>query len=269
MNSIIRFLVLSNIYVSLCVAALALSTQFIIDSFNLDVVLFLFFATFISYNFQKIVSLKRNPDRVHAWFLDNKKLIYFFLLCSLIIAIIFFIGFNYRTQFLIIIVSFISLMYPFGLRSVPYIKVFIIALVWCVSTELITIFENKLMIETELLLSIFSRFFLIVAITIPFDIRDIKFDFTELETLPIVFGIKKSKQIALAMLYVYILIEVLRHLVITPNRQILVASFLCCIYTQYLIKGSDNKKTGFYYAFWVESSSLSVLFFLIITSIFL
>jgi 4-hydroxybenzoate polyprenyltransferase len=269
LNSIIRFLVLSNIYVSLCVAALALSTQFVLSSFNLDVVFFLFFATFISYNFHKIVSLKRNPDRAQAWFFNNKKFIYFLLLCSLIISIIFFLGFNYETQFLIIIISFISLMYPFGLRSVPYIKVFVIALVWCVSTEFITIFENKLVIETELLMSIFSRFFFIVAITIPFDIRDVEVDFTELKTLPIVFGIKKSKQIALVTLYIYVLIEVLRHLVFTPNSQFLVASFLCCIYTRYLIKGSDNKKLGFYYVFWVESSSLSVLFFLIITSIFL
>ena len=269
MNSIIRFLVLSQIYVSLCVAALALSTQLIISSFNLDVVIFLFFATFISYNFQKIVSLKRNPDRARGWFLNNKKFIYFFLLCSLIIAINLFLGFNYKTQFLIIIISFISLMYPFGLRTVPYIKVFIIALVWCVSTELITVFENKLVIETELLMSIFSRFFFIVSITIPFDVRDVEFDFTELKTLPIVFGVKKSKQIALVMLYAYVLIEVLRHLVFTENWQALVAAFLCCLYTQYLIKGSDNKKSGFYYVFWVESSSLSVLFFLIITSIFL
>lgn len=270
MNPVIRFFILSNIYVSFCVVALALSTQFIFSSYNIDVVIFLFFATLISYNFQRIISIYNIPEHSRRkWFDNHSNLIYFIITISLIIFINLFLGFNKKSQLLIVVISFFSFMYPFVLRTIPYIKIYLIALVWCLSTVLLTVIENNLVISIDVILSLISRFFFIVAITIPFDIRDIKFDVLKLKTIPILFGIEMSKKVALIMLYVYASLELIQHLLITPNKQIIFSAFLSCIYTQYLIKGSHEKQSGFYYSFWVESCSLALLFFLIITSIFL
>ena len=270
MNPVIRFFILSNIYVSLCVVALVLSTQFVFSSYNIDVVVFLFFATLISYNFQRIISIYKTPNHSRRnWFDSHSKLIYFLITISLIVFINLFLGFNNNSQLLIVIISFCSFMYPFILRTIPYIKIYLIALVWCLSTVLLTATENNLVISIDVILSLISRFLFIVAITIPFDIRDIKFDALKLKTIPMLFGVEMSKKVALMILYVYASFELIQHLLITPNKQIMFSVFLSCIYTQYLIKGSYEKKSSFYYSFWVESCSLALLFFLIITSIFL
>ena len=131
------------------------------------------------------------------------------------------------------------------------------------------VLENNISISQNIVLHLIARFLFVFAITIPFDIRDIKFDVLKLKTIPILFGIEMSKKVALIMLYVYASLELIQHLLITPNKQIIFSAFLSCIYTQYLIKGSHEKQSGFYYSFWVESCSLALLFFLIITSIFL
>ena len=129
MNPVIRFFILSNIYVSFCVVALALSTQFIFSSYNIDVVVFLFFATLISYNFQRIISIYNIPEHSRRkWFDNHSNLIYFIITISLIIFINLFLGFNKKSQLLIVVISFFSFMYPFVLRTIPYIKIYLIAL---------------------------------------------------------------------------------------------------------------------------------------------
>ena len=174
--------------------ALVLSTQFVFSSYNIDIVVFLFFATFISYNFQRIISIYKTPNHSRRnWFDNHSKLIYFLITISLIVFINLFLGFNNNSQLLIVIISFCSFMYPFILRTIPYIKIYLIALVWCLSTVLLTATENNLVISIDVILSLISRFLFIVAITIPFDIRDIKFDALTLKTIPMLFGVEMSK----------------------------------------------------------------------------
>lgn len=272
MTSVIRFFVLSNIYVSLCVVALVLSTQFIFfTSFNFDVTSFLFVATFISYNFQRIISIYKIPNKKRKqWFISNYKLIYFLLFIALIVFTYIFIGFNNNAKLLIVLISFLSFMYPLFLRNIPYIKVYLIAFSWSLSTVLLpVIVEENSEISIDVILSLLSRFFFIIAITIPFDIRDIQLDILKLKTIPILFGVEISKKISLIMLCLYLTLELFQHLIITPNLQIMLSAVLCCIYTQFFIKRSHEKRGGYFYSFWVESCSLALLFFLIITSIFL
>ena len=107
------------------------------------------------------------------------------------------------TKIAIILLSLISILYPFGLRNTPYLKIFLIAASWSISTVLLTYFENNLLIDQRFYLEIFARFFFILGITIPFDIRDLKFDNRRLNTIPIVFGFDDSKKIDVGSFGVY------------------------------------------------------------------
>jgi len=241
-----------------------------LNAFNFEILFFLFFATFISYNFQRIIFHNRsNKSPLISCYNSNKKLIYFFLGFSLLIFLYLFFNLNVSTKIAVILLSLISILYPFGLRNIPYLKIFLIAASWSISTVLLTYFENNLFIDQRFYLEIFARFFFILGITIPFDVRDLKFDNRKLKTIPIVFGFTDSKKIALFFLFIYILISSYVYLFNNFNLSYLLATFFCFLYSAYLVNNLKANSSNFYYSFWLESCSISLLVFLIITSIFL
>ena len=270
MNSIINFFISSYIYVSLCVVSLALATQYLLLSFNIQVLCFLFFATFISYNFQRLASIYKNPEHSrNQWYIQNRLIISALFFLSVIIFFGLIYSFSVQSIFLVLGLSLLSLLYSVKLRDIPYLKIYLIAASWCFSTILLTVLENKLTVDLEIILSIIGRFFFLVAITIPFDIRDLNFDKKRLKTLPILFGAERSKKIALIMLLLFLILEFFHYVVFSWEINFFLASLLCFGYTYYLIKKSGMDRNRFYYSFWVESCSISLVVFLIITAIFL
>ena len=99
--------------------------------------------------------------------------------------------------------------------------------------------------------------------------RDINFDKKRLKTLPILFGVERSKKIALIMLLFFLIFEFFHYVVFSWEINFFLASLLCFGYTYYLIKKSGMDRNKFYYSFLVESCSISLVVFLIITAIFL
>ena len=81
MKSLIRFLVLSNIWVAFCVLALALSSELLLETANYQISKFVFFATIFTYNFQRVVRVKRGAthDR-KQWLVENNRVIYLLIL---------------------------------------------------------------------------------------------------------------------------------------------------------------------------------------------
>ena len=270
MNRSLNFFLHSNIFISFCVVSLAFSTQFMLNSFNFEILFLLFFATFISYNFQRIVfHTKLNKSQLSSWYNSYKKVIYFLLGFSLLMFVYFFLKLKLRTQLIVFFISLISFLYPFGLRDIPFLKIFLISFSWSVSTVSLIYFENNLLIDHEFYLEILSRFFFIIGITIPFDIRDLQYDNKSLKTIPIVFGASHSRNISLLFLVLYILTTFYLHFYSQFNLNYLLAAFFCFIYSFYLVNNANVKMGSFYYSFWLESCSFSLLIFLIITSLFL
>lgn len=113
--------------------------------------------------------------------------------------------------------AFISIWYVvpvFGgkkrLRDFPIIKIFLIALVWSSISTFIPLINSDIPISTQVLIFI-EKYLYIFAITLPFDIRDIKFDkIKNLRTIPIIIG--KSKSIAISILSLTISILIVLYL---------------------------------------------------------
>ena len=270
MRKLLTFFVLSNLYVSFCVATLAFSFQYIYSSFNINVILFLFASTFISYNFHRIIIVNNNhKHKRRKWVLENYNYLRLVSVFSILIMIVVFFKFQRITQVLVLIISLISFLYPFFLRKIPYIKIFVIAFVWAFCTNILTFVENSIVIDRQIFISFFKTFLFVIAITIPFDIRDIRFDDLKMKTLPIVFGSVKSKKIAITLLCLCLLISVFEYLVFDFKIYLFISFFSSYIYSQYLIRFSSEQKEDWYFSFFVESASLSLLVFLIITSNFL
>ena len=116
--------------------------------------------------------------------------------------------------------------------------------------------------DVSVLIHFFIRFFFVLAITIPFDIRDLSFDAAELKTIPVLFGEANARLLAILFLILsqVMCIYLLAFQLLDLNYFLaLLTSFFI---TSILILKSTSKKSEIYFSFGVESTS--VIFYLIL-----
>jgi hypothetical protein len=93
-----------------------------------------------------------------------------------------------------------------GLRSLPGLKLFLIASVWSyISAVLPALWHGT---ETSLTPLFLERFFWTAALTIPFDVRDMEVDANSLRTLPHLLGPRNSVWVANALLWFSFFLQV-------------------------------------------------------------
>lgn len=90
--------------------------------------------------------------------------------------------------------------YKKNLRSIPFVKVFIIALVWVWVTTVFPIYINFEAFNVEHLVLISSQLLFLVGITVLFDIRDLKHDSSMLKTIPQTIGIRSTQRLSLTLI---------------------------------------------------------------------
>ena len=263
-----QFFIYSNVFVSFCVLALCQSTSIIIGVDSSHLLPFVFFSTLFAYNFQRLVRFIPNKDQsAHlCWLNKNRLFIILITVISLSLSFYYALNLSFSTFCFLIPISIISLSYPikiipFGnqkitLRELPRAKIFLIALVWSVvSVGLVTI-ENESFYSLDTLLLFVSRFSFVLAITIPFDIRDLKYDDLSLKTIPQIYGEQKAKMIALYCLAFFELISIFHFFVGDFSWQLLLALILTSLLCGILIIKSSQEKNNFFFSFWVEGASV-------------
>ena len=117
MKSIIRFLVYSNIWVAFCALGLTISTEVLFGTANFKVSQFVFFATIFTYNFQRVVRLKKGQKHARKdWVNQYRLAVYLLILVGGFMSLYRFIDFRLSTQLATIFSGVLSIFYPFGLR---------------------------------------------------------------------------------------------------------------------------------------------------------
>ena len=125
--------------------------------------------------------------------------------------------------------------------------------------------ENESFYSLDTLLLFISRFSFVLAITIPFDIRDLKYDDLSLKTIPQFYGEKKAKMIALYSLAFFELISICHFFVGDFSWQLLLALDTVMFNAEaILIIKSSQKKNNFFFSFWVEGASILMYLLLFI-----
>lgn len=207
------FLLFSNLFIALCAVAQGLVTyQLLGVKPEKYIPGFLFFATLAQYNFSILLSKPKDPQKSHfrrvRWIFSHYRLMISLTIVSVLslIPLIFFL--SVPSQILLLFLGVVSVAYGlpifsfhdkrFGLRNIPGIKLFLIAMVWSFSTVLLPILEMEnttiFHISTsDTILLVAKRFLFVAAITIPFDIRDLFQDrSSSLKTIPVILGEKKA-----------------------------------------------------------------------------
>lgn len=273
--SILDFLLFSNLFIAICAVAQGLVTYHLLnvapDKYILAII---FFGTIGIYNFSMLLSKPKNPNdspyiRVR-WIFSHHRLIISITLISMLCLIP--LGLLYlsiEAKLLMIFTAVLALGYniPFltlnnqkiGLRNIPGIKLFLIALVWSVSCVLLPVVElehnYQINISTaETLLLVAKRFLFIAAITIPFDIRDLFQDkLYALKTIPVMLGEKKAYIFCQFLLIGYLaLLLLFRQASISD----IIALTLTLLLTGWLIFKSNIKKNEYYYFFYIDGTML-------------
>lgn len=208
----IKAVIYSNLFVALCAAALTAGT-FVRMGHAIDpvVVLHVFGVTLLAYNVQRIIGLQELSNRTdqERWYLDNRKILMVAITIGALCAAIS-IGFiGVKTLLYGLPLAALSFLYtvPFmgvggksALRDLQGTKLFIIAIVWTGVTVGMPLLEADIKVDDNVLLLLVQRMLFILAITIPFDVRDMDLDDSGLNTLPQALGERKAKLLAILLI---------------------------------------------------------------------
>jgi hypothetical protein len=207
----LRFIIYGNILISLSAGLLSFGfVSFLNCSEPLYYFFSVFFATLFIYNFQRIPRLHETKEQYsdrHIWLSKNKNTLYVLISIGLVGAMTFYFGFlTFQNDFLfLILISVVGLLYALkvvggnALRDFPYIKIHLIALTWVsiVAVWPLVREERPILDHLDLLIALYC---IMIAITIPFDIRDLSYDNHKKKTTPQLIGVRSSIIVAAALL---------------------------------------------------------------------
>ncbi len=284
--SILDFLLFSNLFIAICAVAQGLVTYHLLNARpDWYILAILFFGTIGVYNFSMLLSKPKNPENAQfarvRWIFSHHRLIISITLISVLCLIpLGLIYLSIEGKLLMIFTALLALCYniPFltlnnqkiGLRNIPGIKLFLIALVWSISCVLLPVVEleqnHQINISTaETLLLVAKRFMFIAAITIPFDIRDLFQDkLYALKTIPVMLGERKAMIFCQILLIGYLALLLLFSQTINAD---IIALTLTLILTGWLIFKSNLKKNEYYYFLYLDGTMLLQYLLLLLVSV--
>ncbi|MBW2962695.1 hypothetical protein KW502_12925 [Mesonia sp. JHPTF-M18] len=263
LKAIFKFYIDSSIHVSLAVCALVLTTTYVFDiTVSLELLAFVFLSTITGYNFVKYAGL---AGLHHRTLTKNLQAIQSFSFLNFILLV--WLAFHVPLNVLIISggLGLFTLLYaiPFlpqgkNLRSLKTLKIFIIAFVWAVTAIMLPLEKFELILSITTLWRFLQIFVLILALMLPFEIRDLTYDNNELKTIPQLIGVLKTKHLGYLLLVCFFLFEFL----ISTKWSNLISALLISLVTSIMIYFSSKEQSKYYASFWVESIPIFWLGFL-------
>ncbi|WP_010230578.1 UbiA prenyltransferase family protein [Gillisia marina] len=253
-KSILNFYISSSIHVALAVVSLAVVTMLNFGiSIDPKLCLFIIFGAITGYNIVKYAGI---AGLHHLSLTKNLRLIQVFSL--LIFFALLFIIFQLSLNVIIFsaLMGLFTVLYilPFfgggrNLRALAGVKIYVIAFVWSGVTVLLPLIGKTELIQWNVLLEFIQRFLFVFALTLPFEIRDLKFDMANLRTVAQVFGVQKTKIIGVLSLLAIVLLEFLK---LGSNFKSAISLILVCVLLSFLITSSRIRQAKYYSSLWVE-----------------
>jgi hypothetical protein len=238
--------------------------------------IFVALSIIVSYNFIRYYEIKtKRLNWFKKWFFKYKIALFILVILS-VIGLVFTVFFtNFKLKSLLILLPFLLMTlfyvvpivkignYEFSFRNFPGIKIFSIAIAWAGITVLFPLFEVGMGLNSTIFIEFIQRIFILIAITIPFDIRDLKSDSKSLKTLPQILSVKKTKILGFGLLLIFILLIFLKE---NYSNNAILITVIIAVVTAAFVWFSSEEKTRYYASFWVEAIPI---FWLILIVLFL
>lgn len=254
-----KFYIFSNVHVALAGFCLTLLTIFKFNISSFYYAVFVFFTILFSYTFIRMVEVRLGKIKWYkVWWKENKKKIFFLNIIG-VVSLVFLFGFKKISMtslwvlipFIAITLFYVIPIYKtsfleFSFRNFPFIKIYSIALVWGGVTVLFPLF-GSLVNWADRGLYFFQIVLFVMAITIPFDIRDVATDEKKMQTIPQLVGVKKAKYIGVFLAILFAVIELFKP---KFSLEVPLVSVLIIVFN---LVASPFKKRLFT-SFWVEAT---------------
>ncbi|MAP55151.1 MAG: hypothetical protein CL605_09635 [Altibacter sp.] len=223
---------------------------------------YVFFGTITAYNFVKYAAI---AGLHHRRLTDSLKSIQIFSLG----CFVFLLYFAFQQSFQVLAVStvfgILTLFYAIplvkkrNLRNFSGLKIFIVAIVWAGVTMVVPVIASEETFNQNIGISTLQRIIIVIALTIPFEIRDLPFDKKTLGTLPQRLGVFATKTLGSVLLGISFLIEYFKEEMFLPYA---ISLMVICILIAVSILFSEKKQSPYYASFWVES--IPILWYLLL-----
>ncbi|MCA0932232.1 hypothetical protein LCM02_07205 [Lutimonas saemankumensis] len=259
------FYVFGNIHVALAVYSLVKLTLMQFGTSHDEIAYLSFFGTILSYNLIRYFQLNRLNSSISIWIRGNKRSLITLNFIALGASIFYLMKLEKEEIWFLfpLVLATIFYVLPFrsgliGLRGIPMLKLLIISGIWAALTVLLPLISLTGQFNDIIWLVFVQRFLFVLAITIPFDIRDADFDKPELMTLPQFIGPERSKMVAIIALFgsIYLSSRMndLRSFNFGIDTLVMLISIIFVAFT-------NVRRQRYYTAFWIES--LPILWYLL------
>jgi 4-hydroxybenzoate polyprenyltransferase len=215
------------VFISACAFFLTVETALLAGiPVSLPMAAFVFLATLFTYNLNNIQRVLRKPKRQikadQSWAQRHRLELALLGMAAIAGAAVLYVVYNLQLNIWFMLhLALISVGYTIPvlykakkvrpLRSVPLLKVFLIAYVWAAVTALFPLMDAGVPLGDQQALLLFGRRFLfILALALLFDIRDYTYDrTTKTLTFPGLIGIRNTKLLSLGLLLLYVVVVML------------------------------------------------------------
>jgi len=261
----IELIVFSNLWIATSASGLTLNTYLLLGKqVNFLVVFLVFLATFSIYNLQRLIKhhfQNKNYSKRHHWILKHiKVLILLVAISSLGSVFLFFKVYSFQYFLYLLPFSIVSVLYGVtlfsenkSLRDLPFTKIFLIAITWAVTSVVLPFIELDLAFNVLFVQLFLFNFLFMLAITIPFDIRDIKLDSESTKTLPQYLGIEKSISLSIWLLSACLILAIVSFFTISQ--------ILPLVFALVLVSKSKVEQPELFYSGLIDGLALLFPFF--------
>ncbi|MDB9720367.1 hypothetical protein OAA67_00670 [Winogradskyella sp.] len=261
LKRLFNFYLNSSIHVALSAFALTWVTLIEYDlEYKKNMLYFVFFASITGYNFVKYFGLAKFHHRSLANWL---KVIQLFSLIAFLLMSYYFLLLKLSSMLYVIALAIITFLYSIPLiprryvldeqqklRDIGGLKVYVIALVWMLTTVILPLIENDKSLNTDVLITSMQRFCFIIVLMLPFEIRDLNYDSLKLSTIPQKIGVKRTKICGVLLLMVFMMLEFFKDELSTIT---VVSTLIIVFVTLLFLIFSHKNQSKYYSAFFVES----------------
>ena len=262
LKSIFDFYLNSSIHVGIEVCCFVLITCL---RFKVPVVEnflgFVFFGTITGYNFIKYAGVAKLH---HISLARNLRLIQLFSFGCFLGFVFFAVQLPISTLLLAAFFGLFTVFYAVpifpgkkNLRSLKGVKIFVIAFVVAGLTVWVPLVAQQRPADALVAVVFLQRCVFIVALLLPFEIRDLKFDEAELGTIPQRIGVKNAKTLGFCLLGAFVAIEWFKPGNTAPE---IASTVFIAVLAAGFLYFSRRQQTHYYTSFWVEATPIFWLF---------
>ena len=251
---LLDFYINSSIHVSLAIVSFAGVTYLNYNlPLNPDLLLFIFLASITGYNFIKYAGIAKLH---HFSLARNVRLIQFFSFLVFLGLLISAFFQSFEVLLLAAFFSIFTVLYGLpvfsgkrNLRSIRGLKIYVIAFVVAGVTVLMPLIETLEEISKVVWIDFIQRIFIALALILPFEIRDLKFDMIQLGTIPQIMGVSRAKKLGYGFVITFLVLEFTKEQ-ISFSHALSLAILGLLIFIS--LKLASVRQGKFYSSFWVE-----------------